>query len=124
MKEIEERLESFLKDRGWDTLRPGDVAKSIAIESGELLEIFQWDNPPLDDVKKDVPRMEKIRGELADVLIYCLDMAVLLNIDTKEAIFQKLEKAEKKYPVHLFNKGSTEEPGTESAYWEVKKKHR
>jgi hypothetical protein len=51
-------------------------------------------------------------------------MAVLLNIDTKEAIFQKLEKVEKKYPVHLFNKGSTEEPGTESAYWEVKKKHR
>ncbi len=124
MQDIENRAKKFLTDRGWDSLRPGDIAKSIAIEAGELLEIFQWDNPPLEAVKGDVERLEKIKGELADVLIYCLDMAVLLDIDTKEAIFRKLEKAEKKYPVEMFSKGSSDEPGTESAYWEVKKKHR
>lgn len=124
MIDIEQRIRSFLTDRGWDMLRPGDLAKSIAIESGELLEIFQWDNPSLEEVKKDAARRDKIKSELADVLIYCLDMAVLLDIDTKEAILQKLEKAEKKYPVEMFSKGSSDEPGTESAYWEVKKKHR
>lgn len=124
MKEVETYIKKFLTDRGWDTLRPGDLAKSVAIEAGELLEIFQWDNPPLEEVKSDSARREKIKGELADVLIYCLDMAVLLDIDAKEAILAKLEKAEKKYPVEMFSKGSSDEPGTESAYWEVKKKHR
>jgi hypothetical protein len=75
-------------------------------------------------VKLDEERKVHIQGELADVLIYCLDIAVLLNIDAKEAILAKLEKAEKKYPTDLFKKGTTDEPGTEAAYWEVKKKHR
>lgn len=124
MSNLEQKIKKFLEDRGWDNLRPGDLSKSITIEAGELLEIFQWDNPSLEDVKKDEERMKKVRKELADVLIYCYQLAVSTGINAEEAILEKLQKAEEKYPVSLFKKGSSEEPGTESAYWKIKKEHR
>ncbi len=36
MKEIEQKVKKFLEERAWDRLRPGDLAKSVAIEAGEL----------------------------------------------------------------------------------------
>jgi hypothetical protein len=41
VKELETKIKKYLTERGWNTLRPSDIAKSIAIESGELLELFQ-----------------------------------------------------------------------------------
>jgi len=41
MENVRKEAEKFLKERGWDTLRPSDLAKSISIEAGELLELFQ-----------------------------------------------------------------------------------
>ncbi len=123
MKYLEQIILKYLEERGWHNLRPGDIAKSISIESGELLENFQWDNPSLEEVKKDDERIAKIKKELADVLIYCFNMAVLLKLDTREIIEEKLEKIRQKYPAELF-KNSTQEPGTEAIYWKIKKEHR
>lgn len=92
IKEIEERIDAFNKARDWDQFHsPVNLAKSIAIEAGELLECFQWDekNYNLEDVKE----------ELADVMNYCFQMAMVLEVDPKEIIMAKIEKTEKKYPV-------------------------
>jgi NTP pyrophosphatase (non-canonical NTP hydrolase) len=124
MKETEQKIRVFLEERGWNTLRPGDVAKSIAIESGELLEIFQWDNPSLEEVKKDHKRVEEIKKELADVLIYCFDVAILLDLDVTSVISEKLEFIKKKYPAEVFKNRKNGDPGTESAYWDIKKEYR
>lgn len=125
MKKYEQAIGDFLRERHWDELRPADVAKSISIEAAELLELFQWDNLSLKDVKKDKAKMEAIKKELADVLTYCFDMSVLLGFDTGKLLMDKLEKIKQKYPAHLFNKRKKGvDAGSEEIYWKIKKEHR
>ena len=87
MKEIKQ----FNKERDWDQFHsPENLAKSISIEAGELLECFQWNN----NYDK-----EEVCEELADVFTYCIQMAMKLGVDPEEIILKKLEKTKKKYPV-------------------------
>lgn len=123
MKDLEKEIYQYLEERSWHKLRPGDLAKSVAIEAGELLEIFQWNNPSLEEVKADQEKVSKIKSELADVLMYCLDISVSLELDTEALVREKLEAVRNKYPAELF-KNSTEEPGNDEAYWRIKKEHR
>lgn len=125
MKKVESEIKKFLKARNWDKLRPGDLAKSVTIESGELLEIFQWNNPTLEEVKKDKEKINEIKKELADVLIYCFDISVTLGFNTEKIILDKLEHIDKKYPAKLMkNIIKKEDPGTDTTYWNIKKEYR
>ncbi len=125
MKEQEDAIREYLTERGWDQLRPGDLAKSISIEAAELLELFQWNNQSLAEVKSDKEKVEAIKKELADVLIYCLDLSVLLELDTADIVRQKLEKVKLKYPAHLFkDKNKAKDAENEGIYWKIKKEHR
>lgn len=125
MHEFAKKIQEHLAERGWDTLRPSDLAKSILIEGAELLEIFQWDNQSPEEVKVDVEKMERIKKELADVLIYSFDLASVLAIDMEEIANAKLEKVKEKYPAEKFNAQSrTGDPGTEAAYRQVKEQYR
>jgi NTP pyrophosphatase (non-canonical NTP hydrolase) len=125
VKELEALIKQYLEERGWDKLRPSDLAKSVSIEAGELLELFQWSHDDLQTVKQDKEKLEQIKKELADVLIYCLDMSVLLELDTEAVVRAKLEHIAKKYPPELMKKAqATEEPGTHQAYWNIKKEYR
>lgn len=124
MKSLEQDIRQYLEERAWHRLRPGDLAKSIAIESGELLELFQWDNPSLDEVRADPEKKAAISKELADVLIYCFDMAVLLDIDVEQIVRQKLEKIKQKYPAELFKDLDPDSQGTHDIYWKIKREHR
>jgi len=125
MKKVEKEIKKHLKERGWDKLRPGDLAKSVSIESGELLEIFQWHNPTLEDVKKDKERIDEIKKELADVLIYCIDLSVTLGFNTEKIILDKLDHVKKKYPAKLMKKSmQKDDPGTDQEYWKIKKEYR
>lgn len=126
MKELERKILKHLRARGWDTLRPADIAKSIMIEGAELLEIFQWENLELEQVKKNKEKIENIKKELADVLIYALEMSVLLNFDTEKIIRAKLAQAAKKYPAKLMKKNAQKGAGSgnDSTYWQIKNAHR
>ena len=87
-----ERILRFTTDRDWDQFHsPANLAKSISIEANELLECFQWSDTDykLDDVK----------DELADVMVYCIDMLDKLGLDADEIINAKMDKNEAKYPV-------------------------
>ncbi len=91
MKDVKEAVIKFTKDRDWDQFHsPANLAKSIAIESGELLECFQWnDNYNKDDVCK----------ELADVVNYSILLADKLGVNLEDIVMAKLEENSKKYPV-------------------------
>ena len=90
MKEIMEEIIKFRDDRGWKPYHtPENLAKSISIEAAELLECFQWNND-FD--------AEHVYEELADVMIYCMQMADVLEVDVKDIILKKLEKNAIKYP--------------------------
>ena len=86
-----DRIDKFNKDRDWDQFHsPANLAKSICIEAGELLECFQWsDDYNFDDVKE----------ELADVMNYCLQMSQVLGINIIDTTNEKMDETEKKYPV-------------------------
>lgn len=91
MKELMREIKKFNEERDWDQFHsPENLAKSISIEAGELLECFQWNN----NYDKD-----EVCEELADVFTYCIQMALKLEVDPEEIILKKLEKTKKKYPV-------------------------
>lgn len=126
MKELQAKIKKHLEERGWDKLRPSDVSKSIMIEGAELLELFQWENLPLEEIKNNPEKLEKIKKELADVLIYAIEMGVLLDFDLDKVILDKLEHAAKKYPAELMRKNAKEGAGSgqDSEYWRIKEQYR
>ena len=87
-----DRILKFTEDRDWDQFHtPANLAKSISIEAGELLECFQWSDENYD--------LQAVREELADVMVYCIDMLDKLKLDADEIINAKMDKNEAKYPV-------------------------
>src|SRR3989338_2742596 len=126
MKKLEEDIKRHLVERGWDTLRPSDLAKSIMIEGAELLELFQWENKELEEIKSDKEKLAEISKELADVFIYALDLSVSLGLDTEKVIRTKLAEVAKKYPAKLMRKNAKKGAGSgsDSIYWKIKEKYR
>lgn len=100
IKELIVAVQEFLKERSWEKYHnPKDLAESICIEAAELLQLFQWIKPEeSEEFKRDQHKVGRIKGELADVVIYCLSMANTLNIDLTTAILEKIESNKKKYP--------------------------
>jgi dCTP diphosphatase len=123
MKKIERDIKIYLRARNWHKLRPSDIAKSISIEAAELLELFQWQSLDIKSTKKDKEKMEKLKGELADVFLYAIEMAVLLDLDSEKIIRAKLAHIEKKYPAKLMKKIKGEK-GTQEAYLKIKHEYR
>lgn len=92
MKEIIEKLIKFRDDRNWKQFHtPENIAKSIVLESAELLENFQWRNNSED--------IDNIKDEIADIMTYCLYMCEAYNLDIKDIINEKMTKNAEKYPV-------------------------
>ncbi len=86
----------FRDERNWKQFHnPKDLAISISLEAAELLEVFQWS-------AKDVTcedKIDKIKEELADVMIYCIHMADTCGLDLDEIITEKMKRNNQKYPV-------------------------
>jgi NTP pyrophosphatase (non-canonical NTP hydrolase) len=90
-KAVHDALAAFVAERDWAQFHtPENLAKSIAIEAGELLECFQW------GAEADLNR---VREELADVLTYCLLLADRIEADPEQIVLNKLEITRNKYPV-------------------------
>lgn len=124
MKEVTEFLRGYLAERNWLDLRPSDLAKSISIESAELLELFQWESLTVQEMLARPGEMEKLKKELADVMIYCLEMAIMLDIDPEQAIRYKLELAAKKYPPEVVKRWHGEPQAINPEYLAIKKAYR
>jgi dCTP diphosphatase len=87
---VSDEIAAFVDERDWAQFHtPENLAKSIAIEAGELLECFQW-NADADD--------DRVREELADVLTYCILLADRIGADPNQIIRDKLAVTRQKYP--------------------------
>ena len=106
-----------LAERGWDKPNPGSLAKSIAVESAELLEHFQWSEPDMKTINSYILKKQKIEEELADVMIYCLELAKILDVDPEAIIRKKMESTAKKYPADKVKNNN-------EMYWQLKTKTR
>ena len=90
------RVLKFRDDRDWRQFHtPKDLALSMTLEAGELLEVYQWSGTDLECREK----LPKVREELADVLSYCILMADVYGLDLDEIMNEKISKNEAKYPV-------------------------
>lgn len=84
-------VRKYVADRGWGSFHtPENLAKSISIEAGELLELFQWSSTADDAALAD---------ELADVLTYSYLLAARLGLDPNKLVSDKAVVTERKYPV-------------------------
>ena len=91
MKELEQKIVKFAEEREWLQFNtPENLAKSISIEAGELLECFQWTN----NYDRD-----ELKYEIADVMNYCILLCHQIGVNPKQIILDKLEISAQKYPV-------------------------
>ncbi len=91
-------MREFVRERNWEHFHNGkNLAMSLSIEAGELMEHFQWltSDEVVDGRTLD---LKGIRDELADVICYALSLANALDIDISQAIADKMVKNRLKYP--------------------------
>jgi len=101
IKELRTLMNDFVEERDWSRFHtPKNLAGSVAIESAELLELFQWLTPEqaAERSKNDDAFRERIGEEMADVLLYLLSLANAVDIDLSKATYDKVEKNKRKYP--------------------------
>jgi dCTP diphosphatase len=103
---LTEKILAFRDERNWLQFRsPRDMAAAIAIEAGELQELFLWKNYE-EQLEILQAKRERVGEELADIAVYLLELADKLGFDLGVLIEDKLRKNAEKYPVSLA-KGSS-----------------
>ena len=99
IQNIQKQLSDFADERDWEQFHdPKNLAMALSVEASELVEIFQWLTP---EEAKDIMTTdegEHVKEEMADVMIYLLQMADKLDIDLESAVTNKIEKNSEKHP--------------------------
>lgn len=92
-----ERLRRFRDERNWSQFHtPKDLAISVNVEAGELLELFQW--RPQTEVP-DPGLVENVKSEVADVFLYLLLLCDRLDVDLLQAANEKVNQNEIRFPI-------------------------
>jgi NTP pyrophosphatase (non-canonical NTP hydrolase) len=99
--DLRKLVQHFVEERDWGGYHtPKNLAMSIAIESAELMENFQWHTPEESiQVLQNPESRQEVVGELADVLIYCIVLANQADIDISRAIEATLRRNEGRFPI-------------------------
>jgi len=99
LQNLKNEINEFNKKRNWNSYHNAmNLAMSINIEAAELLEIFQWSDKKNADKKARGCENEHLKEELADIFIYCINLANAYDIDISSCIIDKLHKNAEKYP--------------------------
>ena len=98
LEAIRLRLREFATERDWDQFHsPKNLAMALIAEAAELVEHFQWLS---EEESASLPpeKLEEVKLELADILIYVIRLADKLDVDLSTAADHKISLNEKKYP--------------------------
>lgn len=91
IQELESEIAAFCSEREWDLFHTNrNLAAALAVEASELQDAYLWDREASS---------EKLKEELADVLIYALRLAERNSLDVAAIVRQKLAVNAEKYPV-------------------------
>jgi len=88
IRELTAEMHTFVISKGWyepDSKRPQtarNLSISLSLEAAEILEHFQWRDQPAN--------MGEFASELADVMLYLLQLASISDIDLEQAVLKKL----------------------------------
>ena len=99
LDDLRARLRKFAAERAWTPFHtPKNLAMSVAIEAAEIMEHFQWLTAS-ESLKLDEKARAEVAHELADVLLYLIRLADVLDIDIIAAGRDKIALNARKYPV-------------------------
>lgn len=97
--DIQRRLREFTEERDWEQFHtPKNLAMALAGEVGELLEIFQWLTPDESASVMDSDRAADVEDEMADLFIYLVLTADVLNVDLLQVAREKITRNATRYP--------------------------
>lgn len=98
---IRDLVRTFVDERDWDQFHtPKNLACALSVEVAELLEHFQWlQAGRVEELGED--KLEQVRHEMADVLVYLVRMADKLDVDLGAAVVEKMALNRAKYPAEL-----------------------
>jgi dCTP diphosphatase len=99
LEDLRDQLRKFAAERDWDQFHsPKNLAMSVSVEAGELLEVFQW---LTEEQSRALSPEAKAAAseEIADVLLYLVRLGDQLGIDLVAAAQRKLARNAQKYPV-------------------------
>jgi len=99
LRDLARQLDRFAQERDWQQFHsPKNLASALVVEAGELLEHFQWlteeQSRALEPERRDA-----VGAEIADVLLYLIQLSTALGIDPVEAARAKLSLNASRYPV-------------------------
>jgi NTP pyrophosphatase (non-canonical NTP hydrolase) len=100
LPELQAELRHFAAERDWQPLQtPKNLSTALMVEAAELAEIFQWMTPEESSTAhRQAATRQHIGEELADVLIYLLQVADHCDIDMAQAVRDKMGRNALKYP--------------------------
>lgn len=98
LAQLAQALQRFAAERDWDQFHaPKNLASALVVEAAELLEPFQW----LSEAQsRDLPpdTKEAVAQEMADVLLYLVQLSTALDVDLIDAAQRKMVINARKYP--------------------------
>ena len=100
IEQLKKFVQEFVTERNWQRFHtPKNLASSIAIETAELMEHFQWLTPEESlALRGRILPNSPIAEEISDVLAYILSLANALQVDLSESLHLKMLKNAQKYP--------------------------
>ena len=100
LSELQADLRHFAAERDWQPFHtPKNLSTALMVEAAELAEIFQWMTPEASQLAHQDPvSKQRIGEEVADVLLYLLQLADHSEIDIAQAVRDKLARNALKYP--------------------------
>jgi dCTP diphosphatase len=106
LEDLRKTIGAFIRERDWQQFHsPKNLAMALSVEVAEVVEHFQW---LTEEQSRNLPpeKLDEIREEIGDVMIYLVELVDKLGIDPVEAAKTKVEINSKKYPADLV-KGKT-----------------
>lgn len=113
LRELTRRIREFAQARDWEQFHtPKNLAMALSVEVAELAEHFQWLTPEeAERLAADPDARPDLADEVADVAIYLLRLADVLDMDVAEAIRHKLQENQRRFPPEQVRGRATLPPG-------------
>jgi dCTP diphosphatase len=101
LEDASEAIAKFVNDRGWEQFHtPRNLMLALVGEIGELAELMQWrTEQEFLEFWKSPEGGIRVREEFADIMIYLIRIAQVIGINPSEAVFEKLERNEARFPI-------------------------
>ena len=120
VKALQARLRDFAAARDWQPYHsPKNLAMALMVEAAELMELFQWQTiTESRGFTRNASDKERVGDEIADVLLYLLQLADHTGVDVEEAVERKLRKNAEKHPAKHTEKAAPGPKGHLLIDWE------